>query len=122
MSYTQLVPFIQEPLKYSWSVTSWLPVTRVACTLLPTTHSLRLCALLMTAVNSLGNMTVFQAFPAISTGVYNFPIMSATHIALNAVRLFLESAEGTNVCVIINFHLTRYLPSTSLIFSFEIPV
>ncbi|ETW83279.1 hypothetical protein HETIRDRAFT_163056 [Heterobasidion irregulare TC 32-1] len=36
------------------------------------------------------------AFPAISTGVHNFPIMSATHIALNAVRLFLESEEEIN--------------------------
>lgn len=31
-----------------------------------------------------------QAFPLISTGIYGYPILEATHIALNEVRVFLD--------------------------------
>ncbi|KAM5537197.1 hypothetical protein V8D89_009130 [Ganoderma adspersum] len=34
------------------------------------------------------------AFPSISTGVYGYPIQDATHIALNVVREFLDTAKG----------------------------
>ncbi|EIM91151.1 A1pp-domain-containing protein [Stereum hirsutum FP-91666 SS1] len=34
------------------------------------------------------------AFPSISTGIYGYPIDSATHIALRETRTFLDSDEG----------------------------
>ncbi|KAI1796983.1 A1pp-domain-containing protein [Ganoderma leucocontextum] len=34
------------------------------------------------------------AFPSISTGIYGYPVQDATHIALNVVREFLDTAEG----------------------------
>jgi len=40
------------------------------------------------------------AFPAISTGVYRYPIEDATHIALTVVKRFLESKEGDKIDLI----------------------
>jgi len=37
------------------------------------------------------------AFPSISTGVYSYPIVDATRIALNSVRTFLDSEAGTKL-------------------------
>jgi O-acetyl-ADP-ribose deacetylase (regulator of RNase III) len=36
----------------------------------------------------------FQAFPAISTGIYGYPIESATHVAFGEIRKFLETEEA----------------------------
>lgn len=41
--------------------------------------------------------SIIQAFPSISTGVYSYPIVDATRIALNSVRTFLDSEAGTKV-------------------------
>ena len=38
-----------------------------------------------------------QAFPSFSTGIFGYPIEDATHIALDATRLFLDTAEGDKV-------------------------
>ena len=38
-----------------------------------------------------------QAFPSISTGIYGYPIKDATHIALDVVRRFLDTADGDKV-------------------------
>lgn len=38
-----------------------------------------------------------QAFPSISTGVYGYPIKSATETALSAVGEFLSTSDGSNV-------------------------
>ena len=40
---------------------------------------------------------VLQAFPSLSTGIFGYPIEDATHIALDATRLFLDTAEGDKV-------------------------
>jgi O-acetyl-ADP-ribose deacetylase (regulator of RNase III) len=42
------------------------------------------------------NITL-QAFPSISTGIYGYPIIEATHVALGTVRDFLESEAGNKV-------------------------
>ncbi|KAH9838333.1 A1pp-domain-containing protein [Rhodofomes roseus] len=34
------------------------------------------------------------AFPSVSTGIYGYPIVDATHIALDTVRQFLDSESG----------------------------
>ena len=41
----------------------------------------------------------FQAFPSISTGIYSYPIVDATRIALNTARVFLDSEQGNKVRV-----------------------
>lgn len=47
----------------------------------------------LAAQNSLRHI----AFPSISTGVYGYPINDATNIALQEVRQFLESEEGSEI-------------------------
>lgn len=42
-------------------------------------------------------MEIFQAFPAISTGVYGYPLEDATHIVLKEVREYCESNLGAQV-------------------------
>ncbi|KAI0784195.1 A1pp-domain-containing protein [Abortiporus biennis] len=37
------------------------------------------------------------AFPSISTGVYGYPIVDATHVALKTVRSFFDSPNGEKV-------------------------
>ncbi|KAH6913279.1 Macrod2 protein [Coprinopsis sp. MPI-PUGE-AT-0042] len=37
------------------------------------------------------------AFPAISTGIYGYPVRDATHVALRTVREFLEKSEADKV-------------------------
>jgi len=37
------------------------------------------------------------AFPAISTGVYGYPVVDATHVALAETRGFLDSNEGSKI-------------------------
>ncbi|KAJ7052580.1 A1pp-domain-containing protein [Mycena amicta] len=37
------------------------------------------------------------AFPSISTGIYSYPISDATHVALETVRLYLETEDGTKL-------------------------
>jgi len=37
------------------------------------------------------------AFPSVSTGIYSYPIVDATRIALNTVRTFLESEDGNKI-------------------------
>ena len=39
-----------------------------------------------------------QAFPAVSTGIYGYPIEDATKIALGEVRHFLESGGSDQAC------------------------
>jgi O-acetyl-ADP-ribose deacetylase (regulator of RNase III) len=38
-----------------------------------------------------------QAFPAISTGIYGYPVGSATHIALNEARRFWGTVDDPQV-------------------------
>ncbi|OBZ72476.1 High-affinity glucose transporter [Grifola frondosa] len=47
-------------------------------------------SLQLTVENSLKHV----GFPSISTGIYGYPVQDATHIALNEVRQFLETADG----------------------------
>ncbi|THH12724.1 hypothetical protein EW146_g7429 [Bondarzewia mesenterica] len=54
------------------------------------TQGYNLPALQITFENSFTQI----AFPSISTGVYGYPVESATHLALNEVRHFLESEDG----------------------------
>ncbi|RPD59654.1 A1pp-domain-containing protein [Lentinus tigrinus ALCF2SS1-7] len=37
------------------------------------------------------------AFPSISTGIYGYPVKDATHIALDVVRKFLDTEDGTKL-------------------------
>jgi len=37
------------------------------------------------------------AFPSISTGIYSYPIVEATRIALSTTRTFLESEQGSQI-------------------------
>jgi O-acetyl-ADP-ribose deacetylase (regulator of RNase III) len=43
-----------------------------------------------------------KAFPSISTGIYGYPIIEATRIALDEVRRFLDSEVEETVCVTLN--------------------
>jgi hypothetical protein len=43
---------------------------------------------------------IFQAFPSISTGIYSYPIESATHVALGEVRKFLDTEEAKQACLV----------------------
>lgn len=42
----------------------------------------------------------FQAFPSISTGIYSYPIESATHVALGEVRKFLDTEDAKEACLV----------------------
>ena len=42
-----------------------------------------------------------QAFPAISTGVYSYPIEAATQVAFGEVRKFLETEQGKEACLVL---------------------
>jgi hypothetical protein len=46
---------------------------------------------------SLSSCPCFQAFPAISTGIYSYPAESATRVALGEVRKFLDTVEAKEV-------------------------
>jgi O-acetyl-ADP-ribose deacetylase len=48
------------------------------------------------------------AFPAISTGVYAFPLARATHIAVREVRAFLESNSTLDRVVFVCFDRRTY--------------
>ncbi|KLO15226.1 A1pp-domain-containing protein [Schizopora paradoxa] len=37
------------------------------------------------------------AFPSVSTGIYGYPIVDATHVALAETRKFLDSSEGHKI-------------------------
>jgi len=37
------------------------------------------------------------AFPSISTGIYSYPIVDATRVALNTARVFLDSEQGSKL-------------------------
>ncbi|KAH9989481.1 A1pp-domain-containing protein [Russula vinacea] len=39
------------------------------------------------------------AFPSISTGIYGYPIESATHLAFGEVRKFLDTEEAKEACL-----------------------
>lgn len=43
---------------------------------------------------------ILQAFPSISTGVYGYPVESATQVALGEVRKFLETEEAKEACLV----------------------
>lgn len=43
---------------------------------------------------------IFQAFPSISTGVYSYPVESATHVALAEVRKFLDTEVAKEACLV----------------------
>jgi hypothetical protein len=43
---------------------------------------------------------LFQAFPAISTGIYSYPIESATRIALGETRKFLDTDHAKEACLV----------------------
>ena len=43
------------------------------------------------------NSCASQAFPSLSTGIFGYPIRDATHIALDAARVFLDAPEGEKV-------------------------
>ncbi len=42
----------------------------------------------------------FQAFPSISTGIYGYPVESATQVALGEVRKFLDTEEAKEACLV----------------------
>ena len=42
-----------------------------------------------------------QAFPAISTGIYGYPIESATQVAFGEVRKFLETEQAKEACLVL---------------------
>ncbi len=44
-----------------------------------------------------------QAFPAISTGIYSYPVESATRIALGEIRKFLDTDEAKEVHLVFFF-------------------
>ena len=50
-----------------------------------------------TSISTLLNQATPQAFPSLSTGIYGYPIDDATHIALDATRLFLDTPDGDKV-------------------------
>ncbi|KAL0573777.1 hypothetical protein V5O48_008164 [Marasmius crinis-equi] len=41
------------------------------------------------------------AFPSVSTGIYGYPIVDATHIALNVVRTFLDENDFDRVVFVV---------------------
>ena len=43
---------------------------------------------------------IFQAFPSISTGIYSYPMESATHVALGEVRKFLDTEDAKEACLV----------------------
>jgi O-acetyl-ADP-ribose deacetylase (regulator of RNase III) len=43
---------------------------------------------------------LFQAFPAISTGIYSYPIESATRVALEEIRKFLDTEQAKEACLV----------------------
>jgi hypothetical protein len=47
---------------------------------------------------------IFQAFPSISTGVYSYPVESATHVALGEVRKFLDTEIAKEACLVYGWH------------------
>jgi O-acetyl-ADP-ribose deacetylase (regulator of RNase III) len=49
---------------------------------------------------SLGSV---QAFPAISTGIYGYPIESATHVAFSEIRKFLDTEEAKEARLVLIF-------------------
>ena len=53
------------------------------------------------AAEDLGVKTI--AFPAISTGVYGFPLERATEIALGETKRFLETSKGLSKVVFVCF-------------------
>ena len=53
----------------------------------------------------------FQAFPAISTGIYSYPAVSATRVALGEVRKFLDTDEAKEVRLVF-FFVSRRSPTT----------
>jgi O-acetyl-ADP-ribose deacetylase (regulator of RNase III) len=48
------------------------------------------------------------AFPAISTGVYRFPIDNATKIAVNEVKNFLDQHTGIEKVIFVCFDNSTY--------------
>ena len=48
------------------------------------------------------------AFPAISTGVYGFPLEKATHIAISEVKKFLEGSSAIEKVVLVCFSENDY--------------
>jgi hypothetical protein len=53
-----------------------------------------------TASAELHTLRVFQAFPAISTGIYGYPIENATRVALGEIRKFLDTDEAKKAGVV----------------------
>ena len=43
---------------------------------------------------------IAQAFPSISTGIYSYPVESATHVALGEVRKFLDTEDAKEACLV----------------------
>jgi hypothetical protein len=41
-----------------------------------------------------------QAFPSISTGVYSYPVESATEVAFGEARKFLDTKEAKEACLV----------------------
>lgn len=48
------------------------------------------------------------AFPAISTGIYNFPLVKATKIAVSEVKKFLEKNESITKVIFVCFDEETY--------------
>jgi len=56
------------------------------------------------------------AFPSISTGAYGYPVQEASHIAVKAVKHFLETEDGVDEVVFVLFSdrdLNVYLKAAS---------
>jgi len=54
---------------------------------------------------------IIQAFPAISTGIYSYPIESATQVAFGEVRKFLDTEQAKEACLVLVLGCHSY-PST----------
>ena len=54
---------------------------------------------------------IIQAFPAISTGIYSYPMESATQVAFGEVRKFLDTEQAKEACLVLVLGCHSY-PST----------
>ncbi len=61
------------------------------------------------------------AFPAISCGVYGYPIPEATHIALSTVKSFCETNKGINLVRFVLFSKDIYATYESELSALDVP-
>jgi O-acetyl-ADP-ribose deacetylase (regulator of RNase III) len=69
----------------------------------------RACGQWTALAPSYENLNRSQAFCAVSTGIYGYPIEDATHIAMDEVRTYLESEKGKKVSRLSMFRMCTHL-------------